>query len=428
MSRGSGPSPASMEGPGPLDRFGGQFGDGAAIGRGSLLAHRPAEIWLDLMDEECAADRYTFMAPLEGRAGPRVRVDGREMLLLSAYDYLGLIGHPAIEDASIRAVERYGTGTGGVRLLTGTNELHRDLEAGIAELKGTSEAAAFSSGYLANLAAIAALFGPRDRVLLDECAHRSAVDACRLARVRLQRFRHNDPDHLDALLSRNGALRTLVVVEGIYSMDGDICLLPEIVEVKNRHGAFLLVDEAHSIGVLGERGGGIHEEFGVPSDEIDLWMGSLSKAIPAVGGYLAGGARLIGYLRHGSGPFMFSAALGPAPAAAALEALQVIRSERWRVARARETGDRLREGLRRMGFDTGLSTTPIVPVVLGSRDGALGLSRRLWDERVLASAVITPAVPAGRERLRLCATAAYSEEDLCAALGAFGRVRDEIGP
>jgi glycine C-acetyltransferase len=346
------------------------------------------------------------------------------MLLLSAYDYLGLIGHPDIERASVRAVEMFGTGTGGVRLLTGTNQLHRELEASIAEVKNTGEAAVFTSGYLANLAAITALFGPQDRVLLDECSHRSTIDACRLAHVPHHRFRHNDPDHLEALLREGRPSRTLVVVEGIYSMDGDVCRLPEIVDVKNRYGAFLLVDEAHAIGVLGARGRGTDEEFGLPSSAVDLWMGSLSKAIPSVGGYLAGDPRLIGYLRHGSGPFMFSAALGPPAAAAALEALEVIRSEPWRVSRARSMGDRLREGLLELGFDTGPSATPVVPVIVGDRDDAIDLSRRLWDEQVLASAIIAPAVPSGMERLRLCATAAHSDDDLGDALAAFERVRD----
>ena len=166
-----------LDASGPLDRFRGHFGNGNPPTSAPLLAHRPAEVWLDLVDKVCSADRYTFMAPLEGRAGPRSRVDGREMLLLSAYDYLGLIGHPDIERASVRAVEMFGTGTGGVRLLTGTNQLHRELEASIAEVKNTGEAAVFTSGYLANLAAITALFGPQDRVLLDECSHRSTIDA-----------------------------------------------------------------------------------------------------------------------------------------------------------------------------------------------------------------------------------------------------------
>lgn len=396
--------------------------------RGDLLDHPPARAWLELIHDTCREDRYTFQAPLHGRAGPRVVVDGRSMILLSSYDYLGLIGHPRIEAAAAHAIRSHGTGTGGVRLLTGTTELHLELESEIARFKGTEAALTFTSGYLANLGAIAALLSPRDRVVADERIHRSLIDACRLARVKLERFRHNDCDSLEAELARGDRRqRTLVVVEGVYSMDGDVCRLPEIVEVKNRHGAHLMVDEAHSFGALGRTGRGIDEYHGVSVDEVDLWMGSLSKAIPSVGGFLAGRRDLMFYLQHGAASYMFSAALSPPAAGAALEALRVLESEPERLRRLVKCGDTLRDGMRDMGFQVGDSQTAIVPVFCGSTQASLRLARALWEEGVLASAVIPPAVPPGASRLRLCATAAHVEDDLSDALDAVDRARRAVG-
>lgn len=421
------PPPLHLEpDPGPADRFAGFFGEEPwpQPPPGGLLDHPPARAWLALIDQTCRRGLYTFQAPLEGKAGRRVSVDGRPFLLLSSYDYLGLLGDPRIEEAAVRAVRAHGSGTGGVRLLTGTTALHRELEDALAAFTGTEEAIVFTSGYLANLGAITALFGPRDRVVADERVHRSIIDACRLAHVPLRRFRHNDPEALDEELGRGGGgRRTLVVVEGVYSMDGDVCPLPDLVEVKDRHGAWLMVDEAHSFGALGEGGRGIAEHHGVPPGAVDLWMGSLSKAIPAVGGFLAGSRELMIYLQHGASSFMFSAALAPAAAGAALEALRVLRSEPWRVERLQQSGKRLRDGLRALGYPTGDSGSAIVPVLCGERERAFRLARALYDEGVLASAVIPPAVPDGGSRLRLCATAALADADLAEAFRAFEAVR-----
>jgi 8-amino-7-oxononanoate synthase len=385
-----------------------------------ILDHAPARRWLDLLDRTVVDDLYTYQRPLTGRSGPRVEVDGREMLMLSAYDYLGLIGHPEVEAAAIAAVRTHGTGSGGVRLLTGTLTLHRELEERIARFKGTERALVFTSGYLAALGAIAALVGPRDLVLADEAAHRSTLEGCRLAGCTLRRFRHDDPGSLERELRRAGrGRRVLIVVEGLYSMDGDICALPAIVELKERHGALLMVDEAHSFGTLGATGRGVDEHHGVATEAVELWMGSLSKALPASGGFLAGSRRLVSYLEHGAAPFMFSAALCPAAAGAGLGALEVLAREPERPAAARRNGATLREGLRRLGLDPGPSEGPVVPVLLGDETRTLQVARELEELGVLASAVIHPAVPRGRARLRLCATAAQAGPDLEAALAAL---------
>jgi len=365
---------------------------------------------------------YIYQMPLEGRTGSRVMVLGRSHLMLSCYDYLGLAGHPAVEDAAVAAIRTYGTGTGGVRMLTGTTALHRELEEEIAAFKGVEAAITFGSGYLANLAVIAALFGPRDRVLIDAHAHRSLHDACVLARVPVSTFPHNDVDAMEReLREAHAGQRTLIVVDGLYSMDGDTCPLPALVDLKRRYGAFLLVDEAHALGTLGATGRGVHEHFGIEADAVDLWTGSLSKAVPSNGGFIAGRRDVILFLEHTAAPFTFSAALAPSAAGAALEALRVARREPHRLEALRRNADMLRAGLRARGFDTGHSTSAIVPVLVGEDVTAWRLARRLFDQGVLVSAVVHPAVRRGAARLRLCATAAQTAVDLEEALEAFTR-------
>lgn len=410
------------EPPTPGDPFDGFFTQRGRkpIAAGGLLDTSAARAWLDLVEWGQAVDLYTFQVPLDGRSGPHVETRGQPMLMLSSYDYLGLIGHPAIERAAVDAVRTFGTGSGGVRLLCGTNALHRALEHDLAEFKGTEAAISFTSGYAAALALISALFGPRDRVIVDAQSHRSVIDACQLAGVPVRRFRHNDPDSLEYELDRVGhGRRTLIVTEGTFSMDGDLCPLPAIVELKYRHGAFLMVDEAHSFGVMGRTGRGIDEHWGLAPGDVDVWFGSLSKAIPANGGFLAGRRDLIYYLQHGAAPFMFSAALCPAATAAAHAALGVIRAEPERIVRVHRNAARLREGLRAAGYDTGRSESPIVPVLRGGNESAFRLSRDLFALGIIATAVIPPAVPRGASRVRLCATAAHTDSDIEQALSAF---------
>lgn len=411
-----------------LDPFDGFFRDPGPppVLPEGLLDLPAARRWFSLLSWGEENGLYTYQLPLEGRTGSRVMVLGRSRLMLSCYDYLGLAGHPSVEEAAIAAIRTHGTGTGGVRMLTGTTALHRELEREVADFKGAEAALTFGSGYLANLAVVAALVGPRDRVLLDAHAHRSLHDACILARVPVTIFPHNDTAALERALRRGSpGRRTLIVVDGLYSMDGDACPLPELVELKRRYDAFLLVDEAHALGVLGATGRGVHEHFGIEAKAVDVWTGSLSKAVPSNGGFLAGRRDLIVYLQHASAPFWFSAALAPAAAGAALEALRVARREPERLEALRRNTIRLREGLRARGYDTGDSLSAIVPVMVGEEVAAWKLARRLFDEGVLASAVVHPAVKRGSARLRLCATAGQSSADLDEALDAFDRARPD---
>ncbi len=387
--------------------------------KGGLLDNTIARRWFRTIGWGMDSDLYTYQQRFDGKAGPEVCLDNQHLRMMSSYDYLGLIGHADIEAAAQAAVSQFGTGTGGVRLLTGSNKLHRDLETEIARFKEVEAAMTFTSGYMANMTVIAALMGPRDCVIIDSLAHRSIVDACRLARVPVMTFEHNDLVSLEKVLLETSARRRLIIAEGIYSMDGDICPLPGIVELKKRHNAYLMIDEAHSIGVLGSEGRGVHQHWGVAAEDVDIWMGSLSKAIPANGGYLAGSKSLIIYLQHGGAPFMFSAALCPAATAAAKASIEVIQRESWRISRVNENAIYLKTGLRELGYDTGQSESCIVPVICGRDEDAWRLSRALFDKGIITSAVVFPAVQRGKARLRLCVTAAQSKEMLDTVLSAF---------
>jgi glycine C-acetyltransferase len=378
----------------------------------------------EMMGRACEVGVYPYQLPLESRSGPWVTAEGRQFLMLSSYDYLGLIGDSRIDEAAIEAIRKYGTGTGGVRMLTGTIDLHHTMERDVAAFKGTAEAITFSSGYLANLAVIASLLTPQDRVILDALSHRSLVDACRLAGVPLQRFRHNDMDSLRHELANGPAAnRTLIVADGVFSMDGDICNLPELVEIKRAAGCFLMIDESHASGVLGTTGSGTDEHFGIRTDEVDIWSGSLAKAIPSNGGFVAVSQEVAIFLQHSAAPFIFSAALAPPAVAAVRTSLAILKSEPERVARIKLNADFLRDGLRELGYDTGFSETAIVPVVLRDEAAAALMAGRLREMGIFVTPILFPAVPMGSARLRLCVTAAHSIEDLEFALDGFRRIR-----
>ena len=368
----------------------------------------------------CAADAYPFQAPLDGKTGPVVRTEGREMLMLSSYDYLGLIGDPRIDEAAIEAVRKYGTGTGGARLMTGTLDLHDAVERDLAALKGSESALVFSSGYMANLGVITSLLGPADRVILDALCHRSLLDACKMAGVQVQRYRHNDMASLREEI-RGGvqANRTLIIADGVFSMDGDICPLPELIAIKKEFGCFLLMDEAHAIGVIGKTGRGTEEYFGIGTDGVDIWTGSLAKSIPSTGGFAAMSQELAIYMQHAASPFIFSAAVSAPAAAVIRKGIEILHAEPERVERLQENARFLRTGLNSLGFDTGLSETAVIPVVMGDEIQTGMFARRLRDHNILACPVIFPAVAQGTARLRLCATAAHTKAQLEYVLDTF---------
>jgi 8-amino-7-oxononanoate synthase len=394
--------------------------------RTSLVDSRARRLF-DMTRRACDAGVYPFQLALEGRSGPWIQAEGRQMLMLSSYDYLGLIGDPRVDQAAIEAVQKYGTGTGGVRMLTGTIDLHHQMESELAAFIGMAETITFSSGYLANLAVVSCLLSPLDRVVIDSLAHRSLVDACRLAGVSLSRFAHNDCASLRRELEATPpAGRTLIVADGVFSMEGDICPLPELIELKKEFGCYLMIDEAHALGVLGPSGRGTHEHFGVAAQDVDIWTGSLAKAIPSNGGFAAVSQELAIYMQHSAAPFIFSAALCPAAVGAIRESLAILKSGPERVGKLKQSADYLREGLRELGYNVGASETPIIPVILGDEATTTLFAGRLRELGVLVTPVLFPAVPQGAARLRLCVTAAHTSHDLEFALDAFRRLQGGV--
>jgi glycine C-acetyltransferase len=380
------------------------------------------QAWLERVGQTMAADLYFFNQPIDELCGgAHVRVHGREMLMLASYSYLGLIGHPAINAAAKAAIDRYGTGTHGVRLLAGTLNLHRELEETIAAFTQREDAITFSSGYVTNLTAVSTLLSRHDVVFSDKLNHASIVDGCRLSGAEFVRFRHNDMDDLARRLeqARPGAAK-LVIADAVFSMDGDIIDLPRLVEVCRQYQAWLMVDEAHSLGVLGRTGRGLEEHFGLEG-AIDLKMGTLSKTIPSVGGYLAGRADVIHLFRHAARAFIFSAALPPPQAAAAQAAFGVIEAEPERVACLQRNALRFRAGLQRLGFNTLKTETAVVPVVCGSDECTYRVVRHCQRDGIFALPVISPAVPEGLARVRATVTAAHTSDEIELALGVFER-------
>jgi glycine C-acetyltransferase len=365
---------------------------------------------VDMMKEH---DYYFYNQAVEEMLpDSKVRVNGRVMGMYASYSYLGLVGHPRINEAAKRAVDKFGTGTNGVRTLAGTLTIHNELEETISNFKHTESAITYTSGYVTNLTVISSLMGRGDYVFSDKINHASIVDGCLMSGAEFRRFRHNDMEHLEGLLKNAPAdVSKLVIADSVFSMDGDIIDLPKIVELSKKYNAWLMIDEAHSVGVLGKKGTGIEEHFGM-GDVIDIKMGTLSKTIPSVGGYVAGKKELIDFLRHGSRAYIFSAALPPAQAAAANEAFKVILDEPERLDRLNANTQQFIGGLKSMGFDTLLTETAIVPVLCGTDEKAFELTKRCQEKDVFVLPVVSPAVQEGLSRLRATVTAAHDPADI----------------
>ncbi|MER7757604.1 aminotransferase class I/II-fold pyridoxal phosphate-dependent enzyme [Kitasatospora sp. NPDC097643] len=363
--------------------------------------------------------RNSFVAYTMERDSAYCDLDGERLLMMSGYSYLGLAGDERVVAAAKAAVDVYGTGNHGVRALAGTIPLHEELEAEVARFARRERAQVFGSGYAANVGTVGALVGQGDTVLIDKYDHASIVDGCRLSGATVTRFRHNDVDHLERRLKAASPTGVrLVIVDSVYSMDGDIAPLPELREVCDRHDALLMVDEAHALGVIGATGGGIEEHFG-HRYRVDIKLGTLSKAIPSMGGWVAGSHELIGHLRYAARPFLFSAALGPAQTGAALESLRILRREPERVTHTQTQAARLRARLNEAGISTMDSTTAVLPVIAGSDDAAYDYATACRKAGVIGLPVVTPAVPNDLARLRIAVTARHSAADIDFAAEAF---------
>ncbi|KGJ81749.1 saframycin Mx1 synthetase B [Cryobacterium roopkundense] len=372
--------------------------------------------------------RNSFMPYVPIGGTPYVDVEGQRLLMMSGYSYLGLAGDPRLAAAVNAAVDVYGTGAHGVRALAGTTPLHQDLESEIARFTEREAALAFSSGYAANVGTIGALCGAGDHVFVDKLDHASIVDGCQLSGATVTRFRHNDPAHLDARLRAAGTDGVrLVIVDSVYSMDGDVAPLPALREVCDAHGALLMVDEAHALGVIGKTGRGIEEHYD-RTVRVDIKLGTLSKGIPSMGGWVSGTPDLIYHLRYGARPFLFSAALAPAQTAAAAEAIRILDAEPQRVSHIQAESGRFRTAMADAGFNIGQSTTAIVPLIIGTDAQAYDYATTCREHGVVGLPVVTPAVPNGMARLRIAITAAHSAEHIDTAIEAFVAAAEQRVP
>ena len=373
-----------------------------------------------------SAGLYPYFIPLTDSEGTEVTVGDHRLIMVGSNNYLGLTTHPKVRQAAMEATERYGTSCTGSRFLNGTLELHLELERRLAKYMGTEAALVFSTGYQTNVGTISSLVGRGDYVITDKEDHASIVDGCRLAFGEMRRFGHNDLAHLERVL---GGLPEdagkLVVVDGVFSMGGDIAPLPELVPLCQKYEARLMVDDAHSVGVLGG-GRGTAAHFGV-SDQVDLTMGTFSKSFASLGGFIAGAADVVHYIQHTARSLIFSASMPPANVAAVLAALEVMQEEPERVARVNEIGERMRAGFRELGFNVGASETPIIPVIIGDDTSTFMAWKALYEAGVYTNPVISPAVPPELALLRTSYMATHTDEQLDRVLATFAEVGREIG-
>jgi 8-amino-7-oxononanoate synthase len=377
------------------------------------------------LEEIKGQDLFRQLRSIQGAQRPRVHIEGKEAVLLSSNNYLGLADHPALREAAIRALERYGCGAGASRSVSGTTELHRELEERIARFKGCEAALLLSTGYMANIGLLTTLVGEGDLIASDELNHASIVDGCRLSRAEVVVYRHRAMDSLEALLKRSSHRRRLIVTDGVFSTEGAIAPLLEIRRLADQYGALVMVDDAHATGVLGQGGRGTGEHFGIQG-RIEIQMGTLGKALGGFGAYVAGSKDLIDYLINCCRTFIYTTALPPAVAAMALAALQIVEKEPQRRQRLWENTAYFKAGLERMGFNTGRSETPIIPVFINDNALTMEADRRLMARGVFAQGIRPPSVPLQGARLRATVMATHTAEDLDYALQCFQKVGEEL--
>ena len=363
---------------------------------------------------------------IESGQGPRIKIDGREYICACSNNYLGLAAHPAVKEAAGEAIARYGWGGGASRLISGTMRLHTELEEAIAGFKKTEAAIVFPSGYMANVGVLSSLAGRDDTVIVDKLDHASIIDGCRLSGARMRVYPHKNMERLEDILKASGdSRRRLIVTDSIFSMDGDLAPLREIVGLARRYGARLMVDEAHATGVLGAKGRGVAELLNV-EDGVDISMGTLSKALGGSGGYVAGSAALIDLLRNRSRSFVYTTAPPPAVCAAGLTAIGIVRSDPGLRKTLLAKTDRLRRGLNELGLDTMRSSYHIIPLLVGETDAAAAFAGRLLRKNILAPAIRPPTVPRGTSRLRFTLIATHEDADIDCLLASCAEIAGDI--
>ena len=370
---------------------------------------------------------YPYFIPFSGGDDTVMVYKGEEKVMIGSNNYLGLTHHPKVVDAAKKALEEYGTGRTGSRFLNGTLDIHEEFEKELAEFTGKDAALIFATGFLANLGTISTLLNKRDIVIVDRLDHASIIDGCRLSGATIRRYKHNDMDELREILkSIPDNVGKLVIVDGVFSMEGDIAPLPDICKIARENGARLMVDDAHSIGVLGPKGNGTAAHFDLV-DQVDITMGTFSKSFGAIGGFIAADKEVIDYIKHNSRSMIFTASLPPSVVASTRAALEIIKSEPQRRQRLWEIGDYMRKEFKRMGFDTGASETPVVPVVIGDNMKTFLFWKTLFEEGVYTNAVIYPAVPSKSARLRTSYIATHTQEQLDFVLDKFHTIGKNLG-
>ncbi len=367
---------------------------------------------------------YRELRTVEGEQDSSVVIDGRRVLMFSSNNYLGLANHPELKKASMDATLHFGAGSGGSRLISGNMEIHRTLEKEIALFKGTDKALLFSSGYHANIGAISALVGEGDVILSDELNHASIVDGCRLGRGKVRIYKHADMDSLEEILRRSSRFRKrLIVTDSVFSMDGDIAPLPDIVDLAEKYSALVMVDEAHATGVLGKKGKGAIEHFGLEG-RVDIQMGTLGKALGSFGAFIAGREDLIRYLLNKARSLLYTTALPPSVCGSVLAALKILRKKPELVDRVKNNANYFRKGMRDLGFSIPVSETPILPLVLRDPLVTMNMAQSLFDEGIYVQGIRPPSVPVGSSRLRITLMATHTKEQLDFGLRAFEKVKE----
>ncbi|EGQ1771863.1 glycine C-acetyltransferase [Staphylococcus pseudintermedius] len=372
---------------------------------------------------------YNEIDTVEGANGPEIQINGKKYINLSSNNYLGLATNEDLKTAAKNAIDSHGVGAGAVRSINGTLDLHDELESTLAEFKGTEAAVAYQSGFNCNMAAISAVMNKNDAILSDELNHASIIDGCRLSKAKIIRVNHSDMDDLrqkaKEAVESGQYNKVMYITDGVFSMDGDVAKLPEIVEICGQYGIMVYVDDAHGSGVMG-KGAGTVKHFGL-QDKVDFQIGTLSKAIGVVGGYVAGSQKLIDWLKAQSRPFLFSTSLAPGDTKAITEAVKKLMASTELHDRLWENANYLKEGLSRLGFDTGQSETPITPVIIGDEKKTQQFSKRLMEEGIYVKSIVFPTVPRGTGRVRNMPTAAHTTEMLDQALEVYARVGKELG-
>ncbi|MDQ7788120.1 MAG: pyridoxal phosphate-dependent aminotransferase family protein [Thermodesulfovibrionales bacterium] len=369
---------------------------------------------------------YPYFRIIESAQDPEIIMNGRRMIMVGSNNYLGLTSHPKVKEAAIEAIKKYGTGCAGSRFLNGTLDIHVELEEKLARFSRKEAALIFSTGFQVNLGVISALAGKDDVVIIDKMDHASIIDGCRLSFGEVRKFRHNETTDLERVLRENEDKNKMVVVDGVFSMEGDIAQLPEIISFTNKYGARLMVDDAHGIGVLGKTGRGTAEHFGL-EDQVDLIMGTYSKSLASIGGFIAGSADVIHFIKHCARSLIFSASPPPASVASVSAALDIIESEPERREKLWKNTSKMLDGFKNLGFQTGNSETPIIPVIVGEDEKAFKMAMLLQEEGIFANVAVTPAVPSGMALIRTSYMATHTDEHLDRVLSAFEKVGKTLG-